>query len=108
MGKQVEPIKIVNDEKFNQLKAITTAPTVVGADPNIFSAQEYGTNINVAIDKKVNNDKERIRHGVDVLIKCSDKQRVEINKHLEGTLSDKFKLYSSNKNVLKILDFMLK
>merc|ERR1712113_687612 len=99
-----------DDEKdeFDQLEFITTAPSIHGVNVNTFSLEEYVNKVNAAIlISTSNNDKERVKAVVDVLIRCNDKQRVQINAKCDG-LMDKFKLYSKNKNVLKLLDLMLK
>ncbi len=95
------------EDEFDQLEFISTSPTVIGVSKNKFDAQEYATRVNEAIAKQTDNDKERIRNAMDVLIKCNGKQRQEISV-LCGDLNESFENYSRNKNVLKLLALMMK
>eukprot|EP01083_Nonionella_stella_P063978 166319_1 len=101
------------DEKgeFNQLKYLSTGPTVIGMDPDMFDAVECAMNVNKALDTLKSNPKERIQAAVNIVITCNAQQRKAIADQEAGntvTLESKFRLYSSNKNVLKLLDDMMK
>ena len=71
----------------------------------MFNSEEYVTKINIELNNNNNND-YKLKNVIDILIKCNNKRRKEINDKYNN-LEDKFKEYTSNKNLLNILNLML-